>query len=694
MRGLLLFLILFFQVYEVASSSKRSRITSSVNWKRCRHENDEVEEGEIVEDTEARRRLRSRIDRIKFNFHDSSSHKEVLSYFVHFSKHKVNEIINSGYDIFRHGIWSDLLKLNHLEAIQYILTHHFTSNSFHRDIFEEAILNGSDALAEFLIDNSFDAIKNESIRLISLACEHERYNILNYMAHADFNASGLIRRHSGESQFHRAVYYDNIKLVSVLMEFRDLDIDLFDDGGSTPIHYARSVEMIELLIQHGADPMSYNCAGVSAIDLVATRGNHELVRAFGVNLSRRLTIFLELNSVVKFFTRKIILYINRQNVLEDSFFAADKNEEWYLLGIFQIVFKGESGIDHGGLTSEWMSLLIERFFVARLPEDAASTEPSNVQVAQLDSNSEANIHVANDIVDSGNTFHIDPFEIDSYKGENYYYSPFACIDLENKYYTISSKFTGPAEIYKFVGSVIAKSFLKKIPIKVKLVPSLVKLIMGQALTFEDLKDDDPVMYKSMAKCLEPNFDFKMAQYVLPSDELVPVDSENVRQFLDETALNAMYYRHSHQIDQLILGFRAILNYFSLSSYFSAGEITEILLGEEDIDVNDLKSIIEIRGLVWMGKSDIFWAALDILEPGELIQLVRFVTGINGLPHGGLQELGRNISVFDKSYGLFPTASTCGYFLNIPVTIDSSEQLVEALRTSLTSTPEFIDNGCC
>ena len=79
---------------------------------------------------------------------------------------------------------------------------------------------------------------------------------------------------------------------------------------------------------------------------------------------------------------------------------------------------------------------------------------------------------------------------------------------------------------------------------------------------------------------------------------------------------------------------------------------------------------------------------------EIIQVIRFITGINGLPYGGVGNLGKLIQIYDGRDEMFPRASTCTYSMNLPIRYSTSEEVAEGLRLAIASSPEFIDGGCC
>lgn len=670
------------------------------NFKRYWEQTHEIEEGEIIEDSQANKI--SKISGSGANFETKGpelpNRNEIFSYFAKCKISKIEEILFSDYDIISNGIWNDLIELRNYKAIKYMLINHFTADSFHINTFELAIVNGSTSLAEFLMKNSVNVLRLRESELIALACSFNRYKILDIMRIAGFRVNLSEYDPLRKSLLHLVVEQDNVRLLKTLIKFHDIEINKYDSNQSTPLHFVKSIEMAELLIKYGAVPLIYNADRMTAVDMAAARSNDsKLAKALESDLNTRLRLFINVNKLAESYQTVFTFIINRQRVLEDSFNFASKNNSWYRSDSefnFKAAFKGEPGFDQGGLTREWISLLIDRFFVARMP-------PENVNLVL---NSDLAIEESD--VLAGSVFTDDsfstyftltnrvPLPFDSTSNFDFYYSPFECIDFENKLYTISPKFTGSPKVYKFIGSIIAKSILYKIPLKVKLAPSLIKLIFGQSLKFEDLEFEDYVIYRSMLYCLDSSFDFEAAQYVLPSDESVKITLENVHEFLNETAINCMYYRYRKQIDQLILGFRSIIKYEQLKSYFDNEEVLKILLGQEKIDKGDLKNDIVILSPYWNMHRDEFLGAIDILEPSELIQLIHFITGINGLPYGGFKSLGKAIKVYDDTLEIpLPRSSTCNFHLIIPSSYLTKEELVEGLRISLSSTPEFNDQWC-
>jgi hypothetical protein len=244
-------------------------------------------------------------------------------------------------------------------------------------------------------------------------------------------------------------------------------------------------------------------------------------------------------------------------------------------------------------------LLVERFFVPRLENDSETDidfgyfESFSIFSPSLQSEILADASESSDD-ESDSTESASTIKHYAAEGSDLYYgAPFECIDSNNRIYRISPNFTGPTEVYKFIGSIMARVLLGIVPLRVRLAPSLVKTFLGKTLTYEDLKDEDPILYRSFMKCLEPDFDFETAAYNLLSDESVMVDAENIVVFLNEKAAEIMYLRYKDQIDQFVEGFRSVLNVKYLEAFFaSSSELETVLSGVIQIDRLDLYSHIE------------------------------------------------------------------------------------------------------
>lgn len=693
------------------------------NWSECNAESEEVE---LVESRTGGKAARTSEFHFDFfgdqnveNMYTADFRNKAIQAFLKFDKKKIDELMERNYDVFSSGIWNELMQKHNYKSIKYLLTDYFLDIKTRRQAFRDSILYGSKCLAKFIIDNFKSALKKRSVGLIYLACQKKRYKILKMMSSEGyFDVNLPVSLNGGKSALHNAVIDNDPRLVKVLIRFKNIEVNRPDDLFNTPLHYATDIEIVEVLLKNGADVTHRNLHDLDPVSLAAKWQRYDLVQAM---LSDLLLRFDHFHLNYKKSTARIekgTFHISRERVLEDSYYLISKAKNWNDLKFhYKIKFVGENGYDAGGLTREWMSLLIQRFFVPRLPDEPIVNE-NNDEVEDIDrydnddddSDDSDDSSESNDSNDESTevdeeSVNITTFMSDDdltenfivpiiYRTENYFYCPFECVDADNKLYRISLRFTGPVEVYKVIGSILARSLLLMNPLKVKLVPSILKLLLGKILTFEDLKEDDSVMYRSMLHCLEPGFDFASALYTMPRDDTVAVNAKNVKRFLDEYAVDVMYYRYKAQLDQLINGFRSAIRLETVAAYFSPLELQNILSGSDEIDLSDLCRNVQIRGPIWQSRAQIFWKAISFLKQSELIELVRFITGINGLPFGGLSSLNKHISIFDETRYSVPKASTCNYHLSLPTSIQTVEELVQMFKVAISSDPEFVDRLPC
>ena len=73
-------------------------------------------------------------------------------------------------------------------------------------------------------------------------------------------------------------------------------------------------------------------------------------------------------------------------------------------------------------------------------------------------------------------------------------------------------------------------------------------------------------------------------------------------------------------------------------------------------------------------------------------MTRFITGINGLPYGGIRSVchKRQIEVKDGDFPV-PSSATCFYTLTLPTDVTSSDDLLDRIKISLSGSLRFEDS---
>jgi hypothetical protein len=583
---------------------------------------------------------------------------EALDYFFNCDEDEIENLMEIGYDVFATGIWDELIRNDSVEAVKYILKYHFKDDFIRRRAFSEAIFYGAESIAKLVIDRYKATVKPESAMeqtvLVRMAYEKMYYGIIEKMAKENFYINTILPYMHGRSILHDVVIAGNLKMLRLLLKFKNLNLNMKDNLGNAPLHYAKNMKIFKALMSLFADPFLMNDEGINTIFMAQP------------SVTARFELFhYTLRDAVDKLSLKTFV-IDRERVLENSFYLASREPNWYsVCSIFDINFNGEAGIDSGGLKREWMSLLMERFFIPRLRTCEPINKPDVIMTESSGTVDPLRMTLRDLILRSSRVY--------PKNDEIYYGAPFECVDSSNMFYRISPSFTGPVEVYKFIGSIMAKALLMKVPLKVKLVPSLIKLLFGKTLVYEDLKYDDPAMFRSISQCLELDINLNV---------------EDVKGYLEEAAINAMYSRYKGQIDLFIEGFNLIIGRETLESFFTPSEFESVLSGVLVVDRAGLYKNIELIGNYWIDNKEIFWEGMNGLGEEELLEFIRFVTGVNGLPYGGVASLGKKIAIHDEPLNSVPRASTCNFHLNIPTSITTSGALVEMLRIALASSPEF------
>lgn len=106
-------------------------------------------------------------------------------------------------------------------------------------------------------DMLFDAVESGNL---------ERLGILVIQG-ADIN----MKNKSGESLLHAAVKKNNVKTVQAVIDLK-ADVNTLDNKGNSPIFYAQSQDMLDLLIKHKADTAIKNKKGIAAMEYLKSQG--------------------------------------------------------------------------------------------------------------------------------------------------------------------------------------------------------------------------------------------------------------------------------------------------------------------------------------------------------------------------------------------------------------------------------------
>ena len=455
----------------------------------------------------------------------------------------------------------------------------------------------------------------------------------------------------------------------ILQKFPDL-INVSDRRRRNVLFYAESVEMVELLLSFGAKAEAIDHHLNSPFTYHVMNGRPLVARSI-LPLQSRLGLLIRIkdNALAK----NVHFVTPRNYLLENAYyslFSTLKRNGFSLVP--QIGFRDEDAIDAGGLFRDWASGIAERLFNAPLKQ------------AQRRYYSEPKAFICPSHLVSVYTLFGAGFRL-------FNEAPFVLND--DQLYITNSKFDGPEDVYKFIGYFLAICLLKKVSFGVRLAPSILKRILGLHLNFEDLRDDESQIYKSLLDLRNPNFDFDAAEIYFSSSPGVKVNRGNVEAFLKERAEEIMVHRHQNRLNDIKFAFSKALNcqISQLHAHLSWQELSDLFYGTPEVSAADLKA-----GMIIVRPIDENYAlieklffAIDSMNQTALQKLIKFITGSENLPFGGVKALGRPI-VVNKSVDDNFRAGTCFFDFFIPTQVESSEEFLERLLDTIFLSDGFQD----
>eukprot|EP01038_Epipyxis_sp_PR26KG_P009283 gene9283-12507_t len=350
---------------------------------------------------------------------------------------------------------------------------------------------------------------------------------------------------------------------------------------------------------------------------------------------------------------RIDLLINRTTVLETSFERFTKLSTHQLIAAYyDIAFVNEEGVDSGGLTREWLSLLIKNIF-----------SPNNGLFV-----------LSADLVT---------------------YQPFIHSSINPDH----------LKYFGFIGKIIAKAILDRFVLDVHFTRAFYKHILGIEVTFKDLQNFDPSLHRSLTAVLnssseeieimELNFTTDNNKYgEVVTHELIPggrdmmVTIHNKEEYVRLITHYHLFESVKDQITAFLDGFHQVLP-AQLLSILDPVELELLISGLPDIDIDDLKSNTSYAGYHASDQTIIdFWKILEDCSSEEKALFVQFVTGTAKVPLDGFAGLRGSDGIMKvsihkvKSTTQLPTAHTCFNQLDLPDYNDYEvlkEKLILAIR---------------
>ncbi|KAJ0181792.1 hypothetical protein K1T71_002514 [Dendrolimus kikuchii] len=347
----------------------------------------------------------------------------------------------------------------------------------------------------------------------------------------------------------------------------------------------------------------------------------------------------------------------RQTLFEDSYHQIMRLPAYELRRRLYIIFRGEEGLDYGGVSREWFFLL--------------SHEVLNPMYCLFE-----------------------------YANKNNYslqINPASYVNPDHLLY------------FKFIGRFIAMALYHGRFIYSGFTMPFYKRMLNKKLTMKDIESIDPEFYNSLVWIKDNNIDecglemwfsvdFEVLGQVIhhelkPAGDKERVTEANKEQYLQLVTQWRMTRGIEEQTTAFLDGFNEVVPLEWLK-YFDERELELMLCGMQEVDVDDWQRNTIYRHYTRTSKQVLwFWQFVRQMDNEKRARLLQFVTGTCRVPVGGFAELmGSNgpqrfcIEKVGKETWL-PRSHTCFNRLDLPP-YKSYEQLCEKLNYAIEETEGF------
>lgn len=387
-----------------------------------------------------------------------------------------------------------------------------------------------------------------------------------------------------------------------------------DINRNASIFYAKSAAMIRRIRLRIKGSRNYlNKSGWTAWQIALFNNQYELLSAL-ISPQRRYKIWksFQLNYFKMYWVqRSTSINVRRSEILLDSYdeIMNVNAEKWFRpKPMFFIKFENETEFEASSLIVDWISNLLHAFF----------SSPDCLLFSQID-------------------------------GESGLYAP-NLTDKEHLSY------------YKFAGSVVGIAFVMNIGLKMKFIPAIYKGILHQNMDWDlDLLEQSPSIHRNLKLLNDPSIELSDLELFMPSDPKVPVNRENLQDYILEYSKDVLYEKYKDQISSFVEGFE-VVQALSAYKYFKLVELKNKLTGRPvDFSGQEFGNYIDCESSLVRSALMKF---VDEISPHQRQLLIQFITGFNSLPENGLVGLDHKINVYIDSelIGKLPTSSICSKHL--------------------------------
>lgn len=320
-------------------------------------------------------------------------------------------------------------------------------------------------------------------------------------------------------------------------------------------------------------------------------------------------------------------------------------------GKLSIKFHDEEGLDAGGVTREWFSVLSRQMF-----------DPNYAL-----------------------------FKVSAVDKITYQPNRMSYINPDHLQY------------FAFIGRIIGKAIYESRLLDCYFTRSFYKHILSIPVDFKDLETIDPEFFKSLSwilnndstEVMDLTFTVESEEFgvvkvidLKPDGSNIAVTEANKKEYVKLVAEHKLSTEIKPQIDAFLRGFHEIVP-ASLISIFNEQELELLISGMPDIDVDDWKNTTTYTGYtVASPQIHWFWRVVRSFDQEYRAKLLQFATGTSKVPLDGFAALQGSTGIqrfqIHRDYGAkdrLPSAHTCFNQLDLPE-YETYEQLRDMLNKAI------------
>ena len=332
----------------------------------------------------------------------------------------------------------------------------------------------------------------------------------------------------------------------------------------------------------------------------------------------------------------LVFPVRREHLVEDTMSrlaSIEPGEEMEYKKELKVLFDGEDGVDAGGVRKEYYMLMLKQLLA---PDFGMFRQPSGHKQGLL------------------------------------WFNPDAFSDMSRE--------------FELIGILVGVALYNSILLDLNMPTALFKKLRGEKVGLADMAQLQPELAKGLQSLLDHDGDVKEAYdfsfelsyesfgevktHVLSYDETgqaaLAVTNENRERYVQCYCDYLLNESVETQFNSFRRGFDKVIDGFS-STYLNSSELEVMVCGQTDLDFNDLQA-----GCTYQDGYDadapavaLFWQVLHEFDNSEKKAFLRFITGSDRCPVGGLRALELVVSRNTDEETRLPSAHTCFNHLLLP-----------------------------